>query len=41
MTTTKNTLTLDGIEYIRKDLVKEQAEVKDGLTYSIVRTYSA
>lgn len=41
-TSIKNTLTLDGVEYIRKDSVKEQAEVnKDGLTYSIVRTYSA
>ena len=38
----KNSMTIDGIEYIRKDsVVTKQAEKLDGMPYVIVRTYSA
>jgi len=39
----KKNIELDGVEYIRKDSVKnyEEAENVDGLEYKIVRTYSA
>jgi len=39
----KKNIELDGVEYIRKDSVKnyEGAENVDGLEYKIVRTYSA
>ena len=36
-----NTVTINDVEYIRKDAVKQAPEELDGLTYSIVRTYSA
>lgn len=41
--TDKNSLTIDGVEYIRKDSipVTKQAEKIDGMPYVIVRTYSA
>ena len=41
--TDKNSITIDGIEYIRKDSVKvnNKAEKVDGMPYVIVRTYSA
>ena len=32
---------LDGIEYVRKDQINKTAEMKDGMKYVIVRTYSA
>ena len=33
-------LSVNGVVYVRKDAVKEQAEKLDGLQYCIVRTYS-
>ncbi len=36
------TITLDNVEYVRKDSLKqEKAESLDGMPYMIVRTYSA
>jgi len=37
----KNKLTVDGIDYVRADSVKEKAEQVDGMEYVVVRTYSA
>lgn len=37
----KNTIIIDGVEYIKKDSVKVKAESLDGMPYVIVRTYSA
>jgi len=40
----KNEIKIDGVSYVRKDSIKEQsvlATKKEGLTYVIVRTYSA
>jgi len=41
--TNADVLTLNGVEYIRKDSIKNQqtAQTLDGLPYCIVRTYSA
>ncbi len=40
--TDKNTISIDGVDYIRKDSQKVSiAEKLDGLPYVIVRTYSA
>ena len=36
-----NKITVNGIEYIKADEVKQQAEQLDGMDYVIVRTYSA
>ena len=35
------TMMIDDVEYVRKDSVKNQPEKLDGLTYCIIRTYSA
>jgi hypothetical protein len=35
------TITIDDVEYVRKSEVKKQVEKKDGLTYCILRTFSA
>ena len=35
------TITINDVEYVRKDTVSAKAEKMDGLTYCIVRTYSA
>jgi len=35
------TLTVDGVEYVKKEDIQERAKDVDGLTYCIVRTYSA
>ena len=32
---------IDGVEYVRKDAIKETAQKLDGMDYVIVRTYSA
>ena len=37
----KNELTIDGIEYIKKDSIKSQVINTDSLVYTLVRTYSA
>jgi hypothetical protein len=37
----KDTITVNGVEYIRKDSVPCQATKLDGMDYCIVRTYSA
>ena len=37
----KNELTIDGIEYIKKDSIKSLVINTDGLVYTLVRTYSA
>lgn len=38
----KNEITIDGIEYIRKDLIKPVPVINnDGLEYVLIRTYSA
>ena len=34
-------LSINGVEYVRKDSAPEQAEPLDGMKYVIVRTYSA
>ena len=34
-------ITINGVEYVKKDDVKEMAETIDGMEYCIVRTYSA
>lgn len=36
-----NTIKIDEVEYIRADAIPTLAPSKDGLTYCIVRTYSA
>ena len=36
-----NTIRIDEVEYVRADAVPTPAASKDGLTYCIVRTYSA
>jgi len=36
-----NTIKIDDVEYIRTDSIKEKVEDVDGLTYAIIRTYSA
>jgi hypothetical protein len=36
-----NTIKIDEVEYVRADAVPTPAASKDGLTYCIVRTYSA
>ena len=38
-----NSISINGVEYVRKDSVKEKtmAPVMDGMKYCIVRTYSA
>lgn len=35
------TITLDGVEYVRKDAISEPAKKLDGMKYIICRTYSA
>lgn len=35
------TIKIDGIEYVRKDTIESPAQMKDGMKYCIVRTYSA
>lgn len=35
------TITVDGVEYVAKDSIKEQATQVDGMDYVIIRTYSA
>lgn len=35
------TISLDGVEYVRKDSISKKADTMDGLSYVIVRTYSA
>ena len=37
----QETITINNLEYVKKDSIKENVEVIDGLTYSIIRTYSA
>jgi len=37
----QDTITINGIEYVRKDSVLHATESMDGLPYKIVRTYSA
>lgn len=41
--TDKNSITIDGVEYVRKDSISvtKKAETFKGLPYVIVRTYSA
>ena len=41
METCLKTITLDGVEYVRKDAVNEPAKMRDGMKYVICRTYSA
>ena len=36
-----NTVTINGVEYVEKSKASEQAPLKDGMKYVIVRTYSA
>lgn len=36
-----NTITIDGVEYVKKDSVKTTAKKKKGMEYVVVRTYSA
>ncbi len=38
---TREKITVDGVEYVRADSVKQSAEQVDGMDYVIVRTYSA
>jgi hypothetical protein len=35
------TITIDDIEYVRKDSINEKAEPRDGMEFKIIRTYSA
>jgi len=35
------TITVNGVDYVRKDAITEKAELKDGMPYVIARTYSA
>ena len=35
------TIKIDDVEYVRTDSIKEKSQELDGLTYSIIRTYSA
>lgn len=35
------TISIDGVEYVRKDAVTEAAKTLNGMPYVIVRTYSA
>ena len=35
------TITINNVEYVRKDQQNQQAEKLDGMVYSMVRTYSA
>lgn len=37
----QDVVNINGVEYIRKDKISEQAELLDGMPYKIVRTYSA
>lgn len=37
----QDVVSINGIEYIRKDKVSEKSESLDGMTYQIVRTYSS
>ena len=37
----KNEITIDGIDYIRKDNVNKKAEKLDSMEYVLIRTYSA
>ena len=37
----KDTMVVDGVEYVRADSIMASAESKDGMEYVIVRTYSA
>lgn len=37
----KDVMMINGIEYVRKDSVKQKAEELDGMEYCIVRTYSS
>ena len=37
----KNSITVDGVAYVRADSVPQPAEQLDGMKYVIVRTYSA
>ena len=37
----KDIITIDGIDYIKKDTIKQKAEKVDGMECVMVRTYSA
>ena len=37
----KNSIEVNGVEYVRKDSISQKAEQVDGMDYVIVRTYSA
>ena len=37
----QDVVSINGVEYIRKDKVSEKSESLDGMTYQIVRTYSS
>jgi hypothetical protein len=37
----ENEITINKVVYVRKDTIKQKAEILDGLPYVIVRTYSA
>lgn len=41
MSNKPETITIDDIKYIRADSVTKQADQLDGMTYCVVRTYSA
>jgi hypothetical protein len=38
---TPETIKIDAVEYVRKDSVSKQAEQTNGMTYCVIRTYSA
>ena len=41
METNVEVISINGVEYAKKDSVSQKAETMDGLEYKIVRTYSA
>ena len=41
MELSQEVVSINGVEYIRKDKVSDKAESLDGMPYQIVRTYSA